>query len=199
MITIADHHQPGPLAQKGKNMIFSKTRTAAELRDQAESLRRRAAKAETEAASERSAAAGAFADEREADAQAALARAGQLTAEVGSLRQAADEIDAKAVELEANERLARHEELVDRADKASKAARDQIAKLGARIVKDLRAIQEQAAAAQFASRQAEISAAEFTDGARAPDPFDIPSIFGSGPVSPGSLADKIEQWYMRDE
>lgn len=179
-------------------MFYTKTRTAAELRQQAEALRQRAAKAETDATSERSAAAGAFADEREDDAQAALTRAAQLTAEAASLKLAAEEIETRASAKEAEERLERHVQKVSEADKLTKAARDQIAKLVPRIVRDLRTLQESGAAAEFASNQAQFSANELSNDAPAPLPFSTPSVFVVGPASPGRLADQIEFWATRE-
>ena len=176
-------------------MFLTKTRTATELRQQAEALRQRAAKAETDATSERSAAVGAFAGEREDDAQAALSRAAQLTAEAAALKLAADEIETRAAEQEAQERLARHAQRVSEADRLTKTAQDQIAKLGPRIVRDLRALQETASAAQFAVNQAQIAADELAGDAPEPLPFSIPTVIVVGPASPGRLAAQIELWY----
>lgn len=176
-------------------MIFQKRRTAADLHKHAEGLRARADKAEADAAVARSAAATAFADEREGDAQAELARATQLAAESVSLRQAADEVASNAAELEAQESAALHAERVAAADRQSKAARDLIAKLAPRIVKDLRAIHELAEAAEF-----EVGMAQHASNGRGPDApspaaFSSPSVWLHGHTSAGRLAEVIADWY----
>lgn len=179
-------------------MIFQRFRSAAELRNHAEALRARAVKAEADSALERSAASAAFAEEREADAQAALTKAALLASEVMLLKQAAEEADAKAIEFEAHEQAAKHRERVNAADKLSKAARDLIAKVGPRIVKDLRAIQEISVEAAFEVRQAELAARGMDADAPEPLGFSIPMVWFHGERQPGRLADAIEEWFRRD-
>lgn len=172
-------------------------KSATDLRGHAEALRQRAKVAEDDAATERAKAAEAFAEDREEDAKASVSRASRLAAESSALLQAADDVERKAAYAEEAQRMAEHVDKVAHADRLAKSARELIAKVGPRIVKDLRAIQEISAEAAFAVRQAEQSATNFDGDAPEPTSFDIPAAFLSGPASPRRLADAIEAWFAK--